>query len=142
MTPSMVEALKKIKSLETGKDEKWQPPASDATPDGSSRIENYEKATRVEENEKSGDSEEKNCSSERKTSLADQEKIGEGSKPAESSFENPKIGNPISHGQVIDLSAQLKALGIQPSSLDILLRGSWVYVPPPPPKPEPVRIHP
>ncbi|RDL33890.1 uncharacterized protein BP5553_08258 [Venustampulla echinocandica] len=56
---------------------------------------------------------------------------------AEASLENPKVGNPISHGQVIDLSKQLKAYNLSPSSLDVLLRGARVYVPPPPSKPEP-----
>lgn len=56
----------------------------------------------------------------------------------EPSLENPTIGNPISHSQIIDLSKQLKAHNLSPSSLDVLLRGARVYVPPPPSKPEPV----
>lgn len=50
------------------------------------------------------------------------------------------IGKPISHGQVIDISRQLKSRGHSLYHLDILLRGSRVYVPPPPPKPEPVSL--
>ncbi len=51
----------------------------------------------------------------------------------------PAVGKPISHGQVVNLSRSLKSRGELPCHLDILLRGSRVYVPPPRPKPEPVR---
>lgn len=60
----------------------------------------------------------------------------------EPSLENPKAGNPISHGQVIDLSRQLKALGLSPCTLETLLKGARVYIPPPPAKKEPVSPHP
>jgi TMEM199 family protein len=56
----------------------------------------------------------------------------------EPSLSGPSIGKPISHGQVIDISKQLKNRGDYPCHLDTLLRGSRVYVPPPPSKPEPV----
>jgi hypothetical protein len=58
--------------------------------------------------------------------------------PTEPSMVKPKVGNPISHGQVVDICRDLKARGIQPNSLEALLKGSKVYVPPPPPKAEPV----
>lgn len=58
----------------------------------------------------------------------------------EPSLSGPAIGKPISHGQVIDISRQLKSKGYSSYHLDILLRGSRVYVPPPPPKPEPVSL--
>ena len=51
---------------------------------------------------------------------------------------SPKLGNPISHGQVIDLWKELKARSHRPRSLDSLLRGARVYSPPPESKPEPV----
>ncbi|KAE9369235.1 hypothetical protein N431DRAFT_413049 [Stipitochalara longipes BDJ] len=57
--------------------------------------------------------------------------------PAEPSMLNPKVGNPISHGQVVDISRDLKARRIQPDSLEALLKGSRVYVSPPPPRVEP-----
>jgi len=60
------------------------------------------------------------------------------SQHAEPSMLNPRVGNPISHGQVVDISRDLKARRIQPNSLEALLKGSRVYVPPPPPKAEPV----
>lgn len=57
---------------------------------------------------------------------------------AEPSLSNPIVGNPISHGQVVDISRDLKGRGIQPLSLEALLKGSKVYAPPPPPRVEPV----
>lgn len=57
-------------------------------------------------------------------------------------LDEPAVGKPISHGQVIDLWKALKSLEAASAriSLEQLLRGSQVYVPPPPPKPEPVRM--
>lgn len=57
-------------------------------------------------------------------------------------LQHPKIGNPISHGQIISLAKELKSRGISPNSLELLLRGARVYVAPPPVKPEPVNISP
>lgn len=59
---------------------------------------------------------------------------------SEPSLSSPAVGRPISHGQVISLSQELKRLAISPSNLDVLLRGARIYVPRPPPKPEPVCI--
>ncbi|PMD19189.1 hypothetical protein NA56DRAFT_575805 [Hyaloscypha hepaticicola] len=56
---------------------------------------------------------------------------------AEPSLSNPMVGNPISHGQVVDISRDLKSRGVQPLSLEALLRGSKVYAPPPLPRVEP-----
>lgn len=53
-------------------------------------------------------------------------------------LQNPKLGNPISHGQIIDLWKRLKGRGTRPRTLDSLLKGSRIYHPPPKPKPEPV----
>ncbi|KAF5646681.1 vacuolar er assembly vma12 [Fusarium tjaetaba] len=55
----------------------------------------------------------------------------------EPTLDDPKLGNPISHGQVVDLWKQLKAQGNSNFTLEQLLRGASVYIPPPPPKPEP-----
>ncbi|TVY55059.1 hypothetical protein LCER1_G004814 [Lachnellula cervina] len=63
--------------------------------------------------------------------------LDEKAESTEPSLENPKAGNPISHGQVIDLSRQLKALGLSPCTLETLLKGARVYIPPPPAKKEP-----
>lgn len=57
---------------------------------------------------------------------------------AEPILEEPKIGNPISHGQVVDLSKQMKDQELEPCRLETLLKGSRIYIPPPPAKPEPV----
>ncbi|EGO55660.1 hypothetical protein NEUTE1DRAFT_67492 [Neurospora tetrasperma FGSC 2508] len=55
----------------------------------------------------------------------------------EPSLSDVDIGSPISHGQIMDLRNLLKAGNHNEYSLEILLKGSKVYVPPPPPKPEP-----
>jgi hypothetical protein len=57
----------------------------------------------------------------------------------EPSLHNATVGNAISHGQIIDIWKQLGAKGNREQSLEVLLRGATVYIPPPPPKPEPVR---
>ncbi|PHH90237.1 hypothetical protein CDD83_4205 [Cordyceps sp. RAO-2017] len=57
----------------------------------------------------------------------------EGSEP---SLGQPAVGKPISHGQVVGLWKKLQA-SPSPCSLEKLLQGSRVYLPPPPPKPEP-----
>jgi TMEM199 family protein len=61
---------------------------------------------------------------------------------SQSPLNEPATGKPISHGQVIELWKALKLSEAASFriSLEELLRGSQVYVPPPPPKPEPVRI--
>ena len=56
------------------------------------------------------------------------------------SLEDPSVGKPIAHSQVVNLWHQLKNdKDSTPSSLENLLRGSRIYVAAPPPKPEPVR---
>jgi hypothetical protein len=57
----------------------------------------------------------------------------------EPSLENPIIGDPISHSQVVDIWRSLHIAGHKNYTLEILLKGSRVYVPPPPPKPQQVR---
>ncbi|KAF7552534.1 hypothetical protein G7Z17_g4252 [Cylindrodendrum hubeiense] len=56
---------------------------------------------------------------------------------AEPSLTDPKAGNPISHGQIVDLWKNLKSQGDSSPSLEQLLRGASIYIPTPPPKPEP-----
>lgn len=55
------------------------------------------------------------------------------------SLAEPALGQPISHGQIVDLWAKLRPLRNEAHSLEKLLQGSRVYRVPPPPKPEPVR---
>ena len=124
----MVEALEKIQAREQAAD------SSVAQDDGSSS---------TTDNESSSDGAQKETIQIAESSTTSQqdraEKFGSGASPAEPSLHNPKVGNPISHGQAIDLSKQLKVQDITPNSLDTLLRGARVYIAPPPPKPEPVR---
>lgn len=61
------------------------------------------------------------------------------STPEEPSLDEPAVGNPITHSQVLDLWRNLKQEEVDGFSLESLLRGAKVYIPPPPPKPEPVR---
>lgn len=69
--------------------------------------------------------------------------------PCDDSYLNePTAGKPISHGQIIEISKTLKHINedLQDAEsrnyvshhLDILLRGSHVYIEPPKPKMEPV----
>jgi len=68
----------------------------------------------------------------------------------EPELDAPKAGNPISHGQLVDISKYFKSnpekakgKSIDGESIPIhlsdLLRGCSMYNPPPKPKPEPVR---
>lgn len=56
----------------------------------------------------------------------------------EPNLENPSVGDPISHDQIIDIWKDLRSRGHRNCRLETLLRGAKVYVPPPPPKAEPV----
>ncbi|KAI1103693.1 endoplasmic reticulum-based factor for assembly of V-ATPase-domain-containing protein [Jackrogersella minutella] len=55
----------------------------------------------------------------------------------EPSLRDALLGNPISHGQIIDIWKRLKNETDNAMSLEQLLRGATIYIPPPPPKPEP-----
>ncbi|KAK2008228.1 hypothetical protein LZ32DRAFT_28295 [Colletotrichum eremochloae] len=55
----------------------------------------------------------------------------------EPTIHRPAVGDPITHRQVLRLWKDLKSEGIHGFSLEGLLRGATVYIPPPPPKPEP-----
>ncbi|KAK1753046.1 endoplasmic reticulum-based factor for assembly of V-ATPase-domain-containing protein [Echria macrotheca] len=52
-------------------------------------------------------------------------------------LDNVCEGSPISHGQIVDIWKMLRDAEREGYSLERLLKGSRVYVPPPPPKPEP-----
>jgi TMEM199 family protein len=66
----------------------------------------------------------------------------------EPSLESPAAGNPISHGQLIEISRHLKSLGprntkdgkVLPITLDELLRGCAIYTEPKPEKKAKVSI--
>jgi hypothetical protein len=67
----------------------------------------------------------------------------------EPSLDTPAVGNPISHGQLIDISKYLKANPEKVEGdglagfghLSELLKGCAIYIPPPPPKQEKVRSY-
>ncbi|KAI5863837.1 endoplasmic reticulum-based factor for assembly of V-ATPase-domain-containing protein [Durotheca rogersii] len=52
------------------------------------------------------------------------------------SLRGPAVGNPIAHGQIIDIWKRSRSEG-HGTRLEDLLRGATIYIPPPPPKPEP-----
>ena len=58
--------------------------------------------------------------------------------PTEPSLESPALGKPISHSQILDLWRELREQKKTEYTLEKLLHGASVYIPPPPPKPEPV----
>lgn len=118
MTPSIVETLERLQKVEG---------ATNGEEDA------REKDTQAEENDgQAHQGNEKSTGNNRDPSMK------AGKQSGEPPLSHPKVGNPISHGQVIDISRDLKARRIQPNNLEALLRGSKVYTPPPPPKPEPV----
>jgi hypothetical protein len=129
MTSTVVEALEKIQSINKGADEKSEFPKQEDASWGSPKDRESESAL-----DTSPTCEEKSENARMAVVSAAQMNTDTG----EPSLSNPKLGNPISHGQVIDLSRALKAQGLSPSSLDMLLNGARVYVAPPAPKPEPV----
>jgi hypothetical protein len=118
MTSSMVEALEELRRLE-------------------GKVDGEENAQQKNTEAQRGDGRAQGGNEKSTDNDQDQRAKAEKS-PTEPPLSNPKVGKPISHGQVIDITRDLKARRIQPRSLDSLLRGSKVYVPPPPPKAEPV----
>jgi hypothetical protein len=130
MTAAIVEALEKEQSLEKLEDGKMQE-SEEATAEVSKA-----------DAQGNGDGEQSNTGVYQGVGSIDEVKgnnaLGDQAGSSEPSLSNPTLGNPISHGQVIDLWKELKARNLSPRSLDSLLRGARVYVPPPKPKPDPV----
>jgi hypothetical protein len=56
----------------------------------------------------------------------------------EPSLEDPAIGKPVSHSQIVDIWKALNDIGHKDYTLEELLKGSKIYVPAPAPKSEPV----
>ena len=140
MTSTIVEALEKVQNLQSSADEKSRLHSESdgevgpgdnekGSALGTQLREEKTGATRIEDNE----------ISKQQSAMKEIVVNGPGSLE-EPSLLNPKLGNPISHGQVIDLSRKLKAQNLSPSNLDTLLRGARIYVPTRPPKPEQVSI--
>jgi hypothetical protein len=145
MTPAMVEALEKIQSLNRERDEKREYGSQEDATQKSKEAGNDEKPVgRI----RSGGNEEKKEQTGTESQISNtsgpppQDTEKQASTTTEPSLSYPKVGNPISHGQVIDLSKQMRTEELQPSRLEELLRGARVYIPPPKPKPEPVRAIP
>jgi hypothetical protein len=145
MTPAMVEALEKIQSLSRERDEKTQHCSQeDATPESKEEGSNEKPIDRIcskeneEKQEQTGTESQVSNTSVPLPKDTEKQNQKQASTTAEPSVSDPKVGNPISHGQVIDISKQMRTEALQPSRLEELLRGSRVYIPPPKPKPEPV----
>jgi hypothetical protein len=143
MTSTIVEALEKIQSLECLVNEKDEL-RSEKVGGGGLKEDNEEASLETQLGVQ-----EKTCatevledeSSKEETTKRSKKSTADGLRRVEKpSLSSPKLGNPISHGQAIDLSRKLKAQNLSPRSLDALLRGARLYVAPPPPKPEPVGI--
>lgn len=96
----------------------------------------------VEEQHKS-DGEHKADSQHKADELSNDAGEDQSNDAAASSSTEPAVGNPISHSDVLRLYKKLSASEtLEPRySLEQLLRGSQVYIPPPSPKPEPVSSH-
>lgn len=56
----------------------------------------------------------------------------------EPSLDDAAVGNPVSHSQVVDMWKDLNDAHHGEYTLEMLLKGSNIYIPPPAPKPEPV----
>lgn len=129
MTRAIVEALEKVQNLAEEK----------KTAEGERSADEQDKDDEVSQREVNAVEGKLNANIASKSNEShikvDGEKDSDNQEPQ---LSNPQIGNPISHGQVIDIWMNLKASNLSPTSLDTLLRGSRVYAPPPKPKPEPV----
>ncbi|KAH6677283.1 endoplasmic reticulum-based factor for assembly of V-ATPase-domain-containing protein [Halenospora varia] len=144
MTASMVEALEKTQNREAALAATHHSPDETTTQkfeEKSHSVEN--KLSREGAKSQAGDELEERQLENEKNGQADKfptenaSQAAEKNNTTEPSLKHPKVGNPISHGQIIDLSRQMKAGGLPRSSLEMLLVGARVYIPPPPPKPEP-----
>jgi len=142
MTPSMVAALGKLQSLKYSTEVVVNGAKVGAlrmmVEEGQERV-NTEHGRNKPEDASLSDTEdeEKNQESGTERQFLPAAKIETERYDGKPSLLDPTAGNPISHGQLLDLIKQLNARGCSSYSLDILLRGSKVYISPPPPKPEP-----
>lgn len=135
MTPLMVDALETLRNLENVRNAKdvqttvvGTLESEDGGPDGSTKNGKVSVNSGIQGNEFLGENE-------------GSKRAGDMEIPQEPTLSNPRAGNPISHGQVIDLWKKLKAHDISPHSLENLLRGARVYTSPPKPKSEKVPLH-
>ncbi|KAH7369556.1 endoplasmic reticulum-based factor for assembly of V-ATPase-domain-containing protein [Rhexocercosporidium sp. MPI-PUGE-AT-0058] len=138
MTVTMVEALEKVRGLDRaieGSEERNRPRDDDNSTRGNNNKRKSEDQTKAY----TGNGAEGNI---RNNYVLPGNNTGPGetrndNAASEPTLSNPRIGNSISHGQVVAISQKMKAQKLQPCRLEDLLKGARVYVPPPPPKPEP-----
>jgi len=147
MTPTIVEALQKLHGRGIHEHDELEPSPKESVQPGKNAKQSMEDEKNT--GERSGDidletqhfPEETQSPSSTTTSTTGGDKMGNELKTTEPLLSAPAIGNPISHGQIIDLARDMKARELQPYQLETLLKGSTVYIPLPPPKPEPVGLH-
>ncbi|KAF7912503.1 uncharacterized protein EAF01_001524 [Botrytis porri] len=151
MTPTIVEALQILHKFENAHshDEPTQLPSEQRTEreikeDNLKTFSENKVQLNTEDNRTDADVTEENSQTkspaQRDLSTASLEaaNVAENAKLSqEQLLANPEIGNPISHGRIIDLSRNLRKHNLSPLTLELLLRGSRVYVVPPTPKAEP-----
>lgn len=137
--------MEKIQSLSRERDEKTEHCSrEDATQESKGAGNNEKPVNRIhsgeneEKQEQTGTESETSNISGTSPKETEKQKQKQASTTTEPSLSDPKVGNPISHGQVIDVSKQMRMEALKPSRLEELLRGSRVYIPPPKPKAEPV----
>jgi len=135
MTAAIVEALGKIQGRGPATERNIQHGDDNALPERSDDNEGR-KDQQQENADYDGGKPEKNKSA-GPGNTAEAKERPEGSAASEATLSNPRIGSPISHGQVVELSQNMKARMLQPCRLEDLLKGARLYIPPPPPKPEP-----
>ncbi|KAF8855432.1 hypothetical protein BDZ45DRAFT_804983 [Acephala macrosclerotiorum] len=124
MTASMVEALEKMQSL-----------GVDASPElQKSGHPSPHLEDNIQDSKQQGN---KNKTADSGKTQDGELLLAEKAKSAGPELGSPKVGNPIMHGQVADLSKQMKERGMEPCRLEVLLKGSRIYAPPLPKKPEP-----
>jgi hypothetical protein len=145
VTSTILEALEKVQSLESLAKEKHRLRDGKDVEEGlESRSKAAAPGTAAEDEKQSGASVSTEDGDTKKDSQSKSksEVVDASGTSIEPSLFNPKLGNPISHSQIIDLSMELKKYSLSFWSLDALLRGSRVYVAPPNAKPEPVSPNP
>lgn len=130
VTPSIVEASEKLQSLKDNISE------SNHSQDGNEKME-----TTIGTQNLTPDGRTKIAQQENRQGSTDTPQCVDGDmKSGRPILSSPKIGDPISHGQIIDIGRDMKTLGLYPQSLEVLLKGSKVYIAPLPQKPEPVGL--
>jgi hypothetical protein len=138
MTPMILEALQELQSLDRAVDEKPSLRDEEVGERQSSEIRGDENESQIRGKEEVKSGQRNDAENGMRNSLASHKEGESTLNSEEPSLSNPKLGNPISHGQVIDLWKELKTRSSSPRTLDVLLRGARLYIPPPKPKPEPV----